>query len=98
MTIEQLKQDISAKTGVQFPVLNLQQQSNEAGELQPWYSHWDNENRISITMHKEVFEKIMENKERNDLAAKRETVLANSEREGFQRFVVIIPKNMIGTL
>ena len=98
MNIQQIKAEISAKSGVQFPNLSMVRQFDEQGVKQPWLSHWDNDNRIRVVMHEEVFEDIKSNPAKADLALKKEVVEATDDRAAYTRFVVITPKNIEGTL
>lgn len=62
-----------------------------------WVSHWDNDNRIRVTMHQDVFNKIKANPTDAGLALKKEVVPAKEGREAYTRYVVITPQNIVGT-
>jgi hypothetical protein len=70
---------------------------------QPWLSHWDNANRIRITMHEEIFVKLMANKAMGGLAIKFEQIAAEpakgdqEARDAYKRYVVITPLHIEGT-
>lgn len=97
MNIKQIKAELQAKTSVPFPNLTMVRQYDENEVKQPWLSHWDNDNRIRVTMHEEVFAVIVADPSKNDLALKREEIPATQERAAYTRFVVIVPKHIEGT-
>lgn len=97
MNISQIKQELNAKTGVNFPSLSMVRQFDEEGVKQPWLSHWDNDNRVRVVMHEEVFDAIKADASKSDLALKKEVVEATETRPAYTRFVVITPKNIEGT-
>lgn len=97
MNIQQIKQDLTAKTGVNFPHLSMVRQLDETTkEKQPWLSHWDNDNRIRVTMHEKIFDEIKANPSKSDLALKKEVVQPEG-KEPYTRFVVITPTNIEAT-
>ena len=69
--------DIKTKLGIaQF---NLNTATNEAGEKTEWMRHWDNENRIAVSLHKDLVEDLKVNsKTINTLG------LQHEERKGEQ--------------
>ena len=96
MNIVQLKTELSTKCGVQFPTLTMVRQLAEDQTPTEWLSHWDNDNRIRVTMHQDVFGKIKADPKFNGLALKKELVEATEIRAAYTRFVVITPKNIEG--
>lgn len=99
MNITQLKADINAKHGTKLTSLNMVRQFDETGKLkQPWLSHWDNDNRVRITMHEDVLKQVQENPSMEGLAAKVEIVPETPERASYTRLVVITPKNIEAVL
>lgn len=103
MNINQIKQSIAVSTGREFPVLQMVRQMEADGTTpQPWLSHWDNDNRIRVVMHQEVFEQIKADTTLAVLAVKREDVPEainpdKTVRAAYIRFVVITPRNIEGT-
>lgn len=97
MNIEQVKAAIAASTGKPLPTLLMVRQTTEDGASTPWVSHWDNENRIRVTMHEDVLKKIKADPAKVGYAFKRQDVPANDERAGYTRFVVIEPTNVEAT-
>lgn len=91
MNIQQIKAAIGQ------PVLNMARQLDINGVEQPWISHWDNTNRVRVTMHDEVFNKIKENRDFDQLALKTEVVQATEERAEYTRHIVITPKQLLAT-
>ena len=73
------------------------QQKDEQGTLQPWVSHWENDKRIRVTMHIDLFNKIAAEPAKVGYAYKKEVVPATQERAEYTRFVVIEPANVLGT-
>ena len=97
MNIQNIKQLISSKTGAFIPTLLMTQQKNEAKELQPWASYWDNDKRVRITMHMEVLASIVENPTQDGLAVKEQLEPAKGDRAAYTRFVVIKPTEVLAT-
>lgn len=97
MNIEQIKSAIAANMGVSLPNLIMVRQFNEDKVPQPWLSHWDNDHRIRVTMHEDVFNQIKADTSKAGLAFKKEVVEATSERAAYTRFVVITPANIEAT-
>lgn len=91
----QLKADITAKSG--FPVGTLQfvrQFAEDGVTPTEWVSHWDNTNRIRISMHQDVMETLRANPAFEGLAAKFETMPAKDDRESYDKFTIITPKHL----
>lgn len=99
MNIDQIKAELIKKTGGNFGTLAMVRQFNQADatKQEPWLSHWDNDTRVRLTMHEDVFNQLKTDKTRADLALKYEVVPANATRAEYSRFVVIIPRNIEGT-
>ena len=103
MNIQQIKQQISAITGVPIIALNMvrqmtqETQGTETPEPTEWLSHWDNDNRIRVTMHENVLKTIKDDPKVNVLALKNTLVEAEGQpgddayRAAYRRFVVITP-------
>lgn len=62
-----------------------------------WVSHWDNDNRIRVTMHQDVFNRIKNAPTEAGLALKKELVEAKPDKAAYMRYVVITPQNIVGT-
>jgi hypothetical protein len=98
MNIQDIKTQIAQENSIALPHLVMVQQFEEDGKTPaPWVSHWDNEKRLRITMHSDVFNRIKENPTDAGLALKKEVVPASAEREAYTRYVVITPQNIVGT-
>lgn len=99
MNIQAIKAAISTKSGVTISSLMMVRQMDQQDNTKQteWLSHWDNDNRIRVTMHQEVFNKIKENPEMTGLAVKYEEVPETTERKAYKRFVVITPANVEAT-
>lgn len=97
MNISQIKAEISAI--VNHPIVNLQMcvQEDTLGSPTEWLAHWDNNNRVKIVMHKEVFEKASD-PSFNGLALKQKLVTPANNKEPYHKFVVVTPKNIMGVL
>jgi|SRR5687767_3336740 len=99
MNIQALKLTIAGERKINLPTLMMVRQVEQDNpEVQTkWLSHWDNDNRVRITMHEDVFTKIKAEPTFDGLAVKREQVPANNERQAYWRYVVIIPTQVEGT-
>lgn len=97
MTIAQIKAELSLKLKVSMVTLNMAQQLDEQDQPTEWISHWDNDNRIRVTMHEEVFATIKGNKSYDQLAYKLTVVEKKEEREAYTRVVVITPRHLLAT-
>lgn len=91
MNITQIKEAIGQ------PVLNMARQLDENKVPQPWVSHWDNDKRVRVTMHDDVFNLIVADKNFDKLAYKTAEVPATPERAAYQRIVVITPTQLLAT-
>lgn len=99
MTITQIKAALGIST-----LMMIRQKDQESGAVTPWISHWDNDLRIRVTMHEDVFNEIKKSPEKADLAFKKQLVAPKLaadgktiDREGYLRIVVIIPANVEAT-
>lgn len=64
--------DIKTKLGI--PTFDLNTAKNEAGEATDWLRHWDNERRISVSLHKDTFAEIKaDSKQELNLGLQHET-------------------------
>lgn len=104
MNIQQVKAEIAAKAGIQLPNLQLVRQfdSNEDGTIneqapQPWLSHWDNDNRVRVTVHEDILAELRADPNFSGLAVRKDMVEANATRAGYIRFVLITPKHIEAT-
>ena len=95
MNIQQIKTEIATKCKVQLPNLVMVRQLNEQKEPTEWLSYWDNDSRLRITMHEEVFGKIKADpKNFTGMAIKKELVAATEDRDAYTRVIIITPKNI----
>jgi len=98
MNIFQIKAEIAAKCGVAVPNLVMVRQLTEDKQPTEWLSHWDNDNRIRVTMHEDVFKKIQADpKKCTGLAIKKSIEEATDERAAYTRIIVITPQHIVGT-
>ena len=97
MNIQQIKEAIALNMGIKLPNIILVRQYDEDKEPQPWVSHWDNDNRVRITMHDEVYLRIKADVTKPGLAFKKQVLEATSERAAYTRFVIITPANVVDT-
>jgi hypothetical protein len=91
MNIEQIKSQIGQ------PVLTMTRQLDENKQPTSWISHWDNTNRVRVTMHEEVFNKIKADKSFGGLAVKPAQVLTPEGKQPYKLYVIITPKNIEAT-
>lgn len=101
MDINNIKSAIAKAANIQLPNLMLSRQLDITNNNEPteWLSHWDNENRVRVTMHQDVATKIKDDPTFNGLSYKKEVVAAH-EVAGvgtiaeYTRFVVINPTSV----
>lgn len=112
MNIIDLKATITAITGVAIPALDMERQKSKdlTGKIdpatgkvalipEPWYSYWDNTNRLRVVMHEEIYQKLHEAKKRGrdellaitGLAIKPVTIVTPVDKPSYRRIVVITP-------
>lgn len=103
MNITQIKAAISAVTGHPLPFLQFTTQLDQDKNPTPWVSHWDNINRIRVTMHEEVLKAIKDDLTFSGLAYKIEQVQPEPDattgeaKSPYTRIILITPKNIVGT-
>jgi len=103
MTIQQIKATVAKEQGIELNTLMIQQQTGVADEAgnkpkEPWFYHWENKARIKVSMHEDVYNKIKEDKERNDLVLKDAVaVAARGETAAYIRYIVMIPDSVVAT-
>lgn len=98
MDIKQIKAELAAKLGFAIPNLQMVRQfEQDETTPAPWLSHWDNDHRVRVVMHEDVFKQIVADQNFNTLALKYEEIPATTERESYKRFVVITPRNIEAT-
>lgn len=110
MNMQELKQAISAKAGIPVTTFTFirqfaQGEDGNSDQTKPteWVSHWDNDNRVRVTMHQDVMNTIKSNPA-VALAFKYEEIPANGTpglvgyRAAYRRFVVITPANVEFTI
>lgn len=83
MTIQNIKDKF------EFKFLSMVRQFSKDGVKQEWLSHWDNERRIRVTMHQNIFEYIKSNPSVDDLDYKVQEVAVNHERKAYTRIVIV---------
>ena len=96
MNITQIKSQIGADQGISVPVLQFVTQLTEDKQPTEWVSHWDNTNRIRVSMHQDVLGQIVKDTTFNGLALKTETVTPVG-KEPYVRYIVITPLNIVAT-
>lgn len=93
MTIE----DIKTKTRQAHLLMVRQMDQIEPTKPTEWLSHWDNEERIRVTMHQDVMKTIKADPKRADLALKTEVVAAHDGVADYVRYIVITPRSIEAT-
>jgi len=93
MNITQIKSQIGIE------VLNIQQNTDPDTKMPTdWVSHWEDSKRIRVSMHKDVFAKILADRSFDKLAVKKpETVLAHGEVAEYTRYMIITPTQLLAT-
>jgi hypothetical protein len=61
------------KTKLGIPQFELNTATNEAGEKTEWMRHWDNENRVAVSIHKDTVAELKTNSKINSLGLQHET-------------------------
>ena len=61
------------KTKLEIPQLELNTAKNMAGENTEWMRHWDNDNRIAISLHKDLVAELKADKNISSLGLQEET-------------------------
>lgn len=93
MNISQIKSQIGQ------PILNVNQQLDPVTKLPTeWASHWDNANRVRVTMHISIWNLLQTNKEFDKLAFKTKPCVAKETGEPYTHHVITTPSNLLGTL
>lgn len=102
MNIQEIKNVIDSKLGILLSTLSMVRQYDQdpldatKKVASEWVSHWDNDNRIRITMHQDIMDAIKVNPTKADLAYKYELVNP-VDKSPYHRFVVITPKDVEAT-
>ena len=92
-------QEIKARLGVTS--LDISSQTDAAGVVDPnWVSNWNDTSRVRVTMHKEVFDKIVAEPTFSGLALKGPETVTPKEagKESYTRYVIITPKSILASL
>lgn len=103
MTIAQVKAEIASKSKTVVATLNMVRQLDKENKPSEWLQHWDNDTRIRIVMHQDVFEQIKANRDFEGLAVKPAIqVDAHTDEKGkevaaYTKYFVITPKNIEAT-
>lgn len=96
MNLAELKAKIGAKhttdkNTVTIGVLQLNTAQNEAGEKTEWLRHWDNENRIAISLHKDLFEELKKDQKAGPLGLQHEVRVGEKGEYDSYRIVKYTP-------
>lgn len=66
MTIQELKDQLG------YPTLQLNTALDSDDKPTEWYRHWDNDNRIAVSIHKDTFENVKNDPSISTLALQKE--------------------------
>lgn len=91
--------EIKARLGVTS--LDISSQKDEAGVVNPdWVANWNDATRVRVTMHKEVFDKIVADPTFSGLALKGPEVVQPTVagKLSYTRYVIITPASILGSL
>lgn len=106
MNIQQIKQKMATILAFQVLSLDMSRQTEDApdGTIDPvtqkpkqlpteWYQHWDNDNRVRVVMHEDIFKALKADPTMEGLALKTmETVTPkDATKPSYRRIVVIKP-------
>lgn len=99
MNISNLKLELSNKIGKSIPTLAMVRQLSQDEIPVPteWLSHWDNDKRVRIAMHQDVFNILKVNQTLDTLAYKTSLKPKTDTAEAYTIFTVIIPAHIEGT-
>lgn len=123
MNIVAIKTQIATEQSISLPTLEMVRQFNQVpdpndptkmlDEKAPWLSHWDNTNRVRVTMHEDVLARLKADPNANGLALKSykaldgkmlpyeivESHVSNGANiDRYIRYVVITPANIEASL
>lgn len=100
MNITEIKAQISKQIGFQIGTLDINSQEDPTTKVVDpnWVSAWLDQPRVRITMHNEVFQKIMADRAFAGLAVKAPEVITPAGKASYTRFVVITPKSILASL
>lgn len=82
--------EVKSKLG--YATLNLNY-SEKDGQKTQWLRHWDNENRVAVSIHQETFDKIKANPKLSDLDIQTETLTSATSKQEYtaKRIVAYTP-------
>lgn len=105
MNISDIKALIGQKEGFPLPTLMINDNFEEDGVTPTGYvDHWDNDHRVRVVMAKDIYESIKANPAFDGLALKpvqveeAKTKPDGKVRAAYRRYVIITPKNILGTI
>ena len=78
-------QDIKTKLGI--PTFELNTAQNEAGEKTEWMRHWDNENRVAVSIHKDTVAELKKDPNLSGLGLQHE--VRKGEQGDYQAYRVV---------
>lgn len=110
MNIKEIKATIAATTGVPILSLDMSRQTSDdptgtidpitkkiAQVLEPWYSYWDNTNRLRVVMPEDIYNTLHNAKKNGTLmditglALKPMVVVTPENKASYRRIVIITP-------
>lgn len=92
MDINMIKATIATITGKPLLSLDMSRQLDVDKKPTQWYSYWDNDNRIRVVMHEDIFAKLKADKTAvTGLALKPVAIVVPDGKPSYMRFVVITP-------
>lgn len=97
MNITQIKTAIGQPVLTMVRQLELKANPNDKDVPTKWVSHWDNINRIRVSMHEDVFNQIKADPNFGGLAVKPPVVHTPEGKQPYTMYVVITPKNIEAT-
>ena len=78
-------QDIKTKLGI--PTFELNTAQNEAGEKTDWMRHWDNENRVAVSIHKDTIAELQKDSNLGGLGLQHE--VRKGEQGDYQAYRIV---------
>ena len=98
MNIQQIKLQIGSQSNTQIGSLDMVRDTvidpKDATKTVPtdWYYYWDNQARVRVVMHKDIFTALKANRELDGLAVKPPVTRTPAGKLPYKMFVIITPK------
>lgn len=91
---------LQIKAATEQTTVMFTRQTDKLDQPTEWVSHWDNDKRIRVSMHRDVMGKIKADPNRTDLALKPAEIVNNTPealeagKKPYTRYIIIVPNNV----